>query len=253
MHRMKLVSANIEGERHLERVMPFVERESPDVLCIQEIFRSTLDTLGAMGYTCEFLPMTEKLHNETPEEWGIAICAKGTVRNRYALYYRDIQFLPDDARWKVLQERGVRKNHFKNGLLGARTVVNDAAYLIYTTHFTWTEDGEIPSQEQIESMNALLAHTQTLEAHLLCGDFNIPRNINYLYKDLLQIYTDNIPGQYVSSLDKDLHRLRDDQNKKQVLETFMVDYLFSQKPYQVSGVRLEFGVSDHAAVIGMVQ
>jgi endonuclease/exonuclease/phosphatase family metal-dependent hydrolase len=168
------------------------------------------------------------------------------------MYYRDVDYLPGDARWKVLQERGVRKNNFKNGLLGVRTIVNDAEYLVYTTHFTWTEDGETPSQEQIESMNALLTHTQTLEPHLLCGDFNIPRNINYLYKNLVGEYVDNIPAQYVSSLDKDLHRLKDNMEKKRVLDTFMVDYVFSQHPYKVSDVRLEFDLSDHAAVVGTV-
>jgi hypothetical protein len=32
----------------------------------------------------------------------------------------------------------------------------------------------------------------------------------------------------------------------------MVDYVFSQPPYQVSDVALHFGVSDHAAVMANV-
>jgi exonuclease III len=249
---VKLITLNIEGDRHLERVVPFIERENPDVVCLQEVFVDTLKEFTARGYTHVFLPMTEKLHNGVPTPWGVAICARGSLCDIYSMYYRDVTFAEDDAYWKALQEKGVTKNGFKNGVIGACAEIDGIEYVVSTTHFTWTENGETPSQEQVSSMRALLSYTTKRGSHLLCGDFNIPRNINSLFEDLVTAYTDNVPTRYVSSLDKDLHRLKDNPDKKHVLESFMVDYVFSQSPYRVSDARLEFNLSDHAAVVAII-
>jgi len=37
---LKLVSLNIEGSKHLDLVLSFLEREAPDVVCVQELFES---------------------------------------------------------------------------------------------------------------------------------------------------------------------------------------------------------------------
>jgi exonuclease III len=32
---MKLININIEGDKHFDTVIPFLEKEKPDVLCLQ--------------------------------------------------------------------------------------------------------------------------------------------------------------------------------------------------------------------------
>jgi len=42
---LKIISLNIEGRKHLSRVMPFFEREKPDVICLQEIYESDFEKI----------------------------------------------------------------------------------------------------------------------------------------------------------------------------------------------------------------
>ena len=91
-----------------------------------------------------------------------------------------------------------------------------------------------------------------LDPHVFCGDFNIPRGHNVLYETLTTRYTDSVPATYASSLDKNIHRKGDDISRAHLFTSFMVDYVFTQKPYQAENVRLEFGISDHAAVVADV-
>ena len=81
---------------------------------------------------------------------------------------------------------------------------------------------------------------------------NIPRHHNFLYEKFLEQYKDNIPAEYKSSLDKSMHLFGNDSEKNVLFTDYMVDYIFSQAPYRVQNVRLEFGISDHAAVIADV-
>jgi endonuclease/exonuclease/phosphatase family metal-dependent hydrolase len=196
--------------------------------------------------------MTDKLHAGSPDAWGIALCTTGTLSGRQDMYYRDVVYPPSDAILSILKTRGVVKNGFKNGILCARATVQGDDFFVAVTHFTWGPEGEVATPEQHTSMDALLTYTENLEPHILCGDFNLPRDYNPLYERLAHAYTDNIPKTYTSSLDKNLHRLGDDSTKQHLFSSFMVDYILSRPPYLVSNVRLVFGVSDHAAVVGQV-
>ena len=78
---------------------------------------------------------------------------------------------------------------------------------------------------------------------VLTGDFNAPRG-GEIFAELASRYKDNIPNHYQSSLDPDLHRVK---NLK-----LMVDGLFSTPDYNLGEVRLINGVSDHLAVAAKV-
>jgi hypothetical protein len=58
-----------------------------------------------------------------------------------------------------------------------------------------------------------------------------------------------VPAHYRSSLDNNLHRLAEKPELAHLFTDYMVDYLLVQPPYHAHDVRLEFGVSDHAAII----
>jgi hypothetical protein len=77
----------------------------------------------------------------------------------------------------------------------------------------------------------------------LFGDFNAPRG-----KEIFSIFTeklkDNIPLNYETSLDENLHRAGK--------LTYMVDGCFTTPEYVASDVELRFGVSDHAAVLATI-
>ena len=88
---MKLISLNIEGSKHLERIIPFITKESPDVLCLQEVFKADLHLFEKLGYTCHFLPLTIFMINENPQEHGVALCSKTRITDVKSIYYLDFE------------------------------------------------------------------------------------------------------------------------------------------------------------------
>ncbi len=243
---MKLTSINIEENKHLERVLPFILKELPDVLCLQEVYEENLIDFKKMGYDGEFAPMACIETNEKYQLVGTAILSRHTLKNFELFYYRGSrETVCHFDRNNVYQTQ-------QKAVLCADIHIDGETFTIATTHFTWTPDGNVPDPEQIADMEKFLAYTTALRPHVVCGDFNIPRHHNPLYEKLTKHYTDTIPEQYTTSLDPSLHRLGHIPDKKEIFKSFMVDYIFTQPPYTASDVRLEFGVSDHAGVVATI-
>ncbi len=243
---MKLISLNIEGKKHFDRVLPFLEQECPDVFCLQEVFEDDLELFTELGYEKIFLPMTLESVNENLIAIGIAIFVRGNTHTSDTFYYT-----PPSNELPLFSKDDI-PNTIACGVIITNVCFKQTTYSIATTHFTWTPDGAYPGPAQITNMETFLSSITSLHPHVMCGDFNIPRNINPLYIPLCQHYTDAIPLRYRSSMDKNLHRLGNDVDKEIIFNSFMVDYIFTQEPYLVNDVRLQFGVSDHAAVIGHI-
>lgn len=240
---LKLVSINIEGNKHLGRVENFVQAQNPDVVCFQEATKESATLLEELSYHTTFLPLTLKPGEVATQPEGLVIASKHPLQT-HAYYYHG-----EPGELLVFEKE--RHYHTQcHAILLAAIEHEGATYHVGTTHFTWHSKGEVASEEQTADMEAFTKIVTTLPPHSMCGDFNITRNINPLYDTLCEIYQDNIPASYKSSLDASLHRLGSDPEKSLLFESFMVDYLFTQVPYKAADVRLEFGVSDHAAIVG---
>jgi endonuclease/exonuclease/phosphatase family metal-dependent hydrolase len=244
---MKLISLNIEGNKHFDRVLPFIEGENADVICIQEIFENDIERFLAFGYTSTFLPMTIKPVDGISQIQGIAMCTRIPQKNIQQYYYsNDFEEIPTFNKNDI-------NNTVMHGVILSDFEFKGSTFTIGTTHFTWTPAGESPCLEQQTDLDSFLLKIKEYAPHVMCGDFNIPRNINSLYQKLIQNYSDAIPSHYTSSLDKNLHRLGITPDAIRLFETFMVDYVFTQKPYIPKDVRLAFGISDHAAVVATIE
>lgn len=244
---MKLISLNIEGNIHFDRIIPFLENERPDVICVQEIFEADMERFTALGYTGTFLPMTQKDLNGTLSLLGIASFSRTEHTTTQSFYYSE-------------PNKGIpifNKNDIPNsvayGVILADVSIDGQTFTIGTTHFTWTPNGENPGPEQQTYIKTFIAEMENKKPHVMCGDFNIPRHKSALYPKLIESYTDAVPAHYTSSLDKNIHRLGDSPDAARLFEEFMVDYVFTQSPYVASDVRLEFGISDHAAVVATIE
>jgi endonuclease/exonuclease/phosphatase family metal-dependent hydrolase len=137
-------------------------------------------------------------------------------------------------------------------LITATITHNDVSYTIATVHLYDTYNGQ-ESPEQIASVENLLGELAQLPPHILCGDFNMPRGYNTNYDRFCTRYVDAVPASYTSSLDRTLHRAgtRTDLNAP-IFDVYMVDYVFTQQPFQARDVYLQFGLSDHAAVVATI-
>ncbi len=237
---------NIERENHLNRILPFIESEGPDVLCLQEVCEKDLTLFEALGYTGDFLPETQYRLGGVPITDGTALLSRYPLDNFKSYYYQGSResvgiFYDDDV-------IGTQQK----SILHADCIINGEIFTIATTHFTWTPNGSVASDTQKESMTKFSAYISKMKPHVMCGDFNIPRNLNPLYQELCKHYTDAIPLTYASSLDRTLHKGGDDPRKANLFDSYMVDYIFTQPPYTATDVRLEFGLSDHAGVIATI-
>lgn len=224
-----LLTLNIEGSRHLERVLPFL-RGRADVVCLQEVFENDMPQLeAAVGCPGHFAPMTRKeqgvmglalftkLHHSPPKQERYV--GDGSV---------PVHDAPDTA----------------DRLLFSTTIKHDGhEYTVGTTHFTWTPDGE-PNERQWAAFQRLMEIVERHGELVLCGDFNAPRG-KAVFSAFCGHFTDNLPRAVTTTLDSSLHR-------KPELH-FAVDTIFSTPPYRVRDVRLFDKLSDHMALRGVIE
>ena len=242
MQKLKLITLNIETNKHYDTVLSFLNRENPDVICLQEVPESFADSLNERGFQTSFAPMCIKDLGGELHNIGVMIASQlpfTTLSNYYhgsasGIVLFDNENHPDTTSFVYLL---------------ADIIVDGDVYRIATTHAPDTKNGK-EDDFQILAMNKALKLLDHENPHVFCGDLNMPRGYNSIYKNFTEKYQDCIPQMYKSSLDKNKHRLGNKKDLNQpIFDIFMVDYIFTQVPYKASDVRLEFGVSDHAAVV----
>lgn len=226
---MKIVSLNIEGQKHLERVREFLAKENVDVVCLQEVIKTDVETLLERH---KYRVFGAEIKTNAGIK-GVVIAGK-TPWEEERVWYAD----------------GISGSEVPEEELGNHrpvvVEVQNTQIRLATTHFTWT-----PEMSETEKQNADLERLLTKmngEELILCGDFNIPRG-NSAYKRLAKVYKDNIPSSVTTTIDFDLHRAK--REGKARFEV-VVDYIWSTPKYQVSNVRVVSGISDHCGVVGEV-
>lgn len=240
---VRLASINIERSNHLKRVVAFLKKFKPDVFCVQELLEKDVPLLEKeLCLHATFLPETKvHLTMEDPVtplvKEGIAIFTSAPPKAVRTYYYKgDPNVLPIHSK---SSDGFVTMNR---ALLVADVFFGGQIYTFITTHFTWTNHGRV-NDEQREHLKKILAFFEREPHFIFCGDLNAPRG-REIFNSIASRYKDNIPTRYRTSIDKNLHWAGDLQ--------LMVDGLFSTPQYEVGGVKLSQGVSDHMAVTALV-
>ena len=248
MASLKLITLNIESNKHWDNIMPFLRRENPDVLCIQEIFEIDTKKLAEQfGYEFLFIPIT-KVPHETDQNglpWGPALFSKLALKNKNSAYY--YKAAPELQTIRVANEQEKRET-INTALVWATLEKNGEEFTIASNHFTWTKDGK-SNKNQEKDMEELFKILDQIPELVLCGDFNIPRGHNDLYKVLAERFKDNIPDDIQTTLDINKHRVGKDPVEGPRIAQYVVDYIFSTPQYNISNVRCKYGLSDHCAII----
>lgn len=236
---LRVISVNIEFDRHLDRVLPFLKKEKWDVLLINEFLATDVPTFETeLEEDCFFVPQMKLAHQNAVIPLGHG------VFSRLPTLYKDEQYAGPLGEIQDFDERtpDTQLATQKNFLVTAEVNQDGVFYKIGLTHFPWTPDGEADNIQRV-CAKALLETVGREGEMALFGDFNAPRG-----KEIFSLFTeklkDNIPLEYQTSLDENLHR-------KGKL-TLMVDGCFTTSEYVASDVELRFGVSDHAAVLAII-
>lgn len=235
---MKLISINIEGRRHLHRIVPFLELEQPDIICLQETPEDLQDWLTQTGYHVTFAPMRYYTQDAISYTEGVLIASTQPHTAQVHYYYGHPEKIPtyDPAK---------RRESLAHAVVCATL----SEYTVATTHLPAPPHGEQFYKPLATDITALRSYLSSVGPHILAGDMNTPRSINPSHPDLVNGYYDHIPAQYKSSLDASLHRLGSNPEKTQLFESFMVDHLVSTPEFTATDVRLQFGLSDHAGIV----
>jgi endonuclease/exonuclease/phosphatase family metal-dependent hydrolase len=242
--RVKLIQLNIEHAKHLDVIHPFLEREHPDLVCLQEVDEDAVagfeKTIGAESF---FVPMSRYLHHGPA---GIAVFSRLPIRERRAFWYGgSMEEMPvyDDASFES-------KHASHRFSLAVCDIENEhATFRVGTTHFPVSGRGEATDfqREDIERLLAILKEQGDI---VFTGDFNAPRG-GEIFSKLASAYKDNVPPQYKTSID--IVRHRNGKDRPHELADKMVDGIFSTPGYTVTNVKLQDGVSDHCAIVATIE
>lgn len=234
---IKLVSLNIEGDRHLSAVREFLKREKADVVCLQEVFAENFEMFKSeLNLKGEFFP-TVNVVNKT-------VWAKNTKGFSGIGIFTNIKNAGFGSNYYWGKRELVPDYIFTQPNSGARVLAwidftrDGGKYRVITTHFTWSPKGEATNRQRTD-IKKLLELLGKLENFVLCGDFNAPRG-REIWSELAKKYKDNIPLEVKTTLDNKYHRVPGLR--------FVVDGLFSTLGYKINEVRVIGGISDHMAI-----
>lgn len=239
---IRLVSLNVERSKHLDLVIPFLEKQQADVVCLQELMEKDIAAISSsLGNPSVHFTLMTTIIGEGRS--GTGIFSRLPIEDSGMEYYVG----GDGSQQQDVNDRSTF-NNAERAFSWCDVAQSGATHRIGTTHFTWTPDG-LPSEEQRMHMRELLSTLSRHREFILCGDFNAPRG-GEIFAMLAQKYKDNIPSKYRTSIDVDLHRAGKIASKK--MDEKMVDGLFSTPGYVVSDVELHAGVSDHMAITASI-
>ena len=237
---VKLIDLNIEGSKHLDLVLSFLEKEEPDVFCAQELFESDVPLLKAkLGMECAFAPMcrwSQDGDKSTPINFGVGIFSREPMRNVSISYY------VGDANSLPLHTRGDPETVYHTFLSG-EMLKDGQTFAVGTTHFVWTPNGKADDRQRMALIPFLKAVGSRPEI-IFSGDFNAPRG-EEIFGAIAARYKDNIPPEYKTSIDGNIHR------SGHLL--YIVDGLFTTPGYVAEDTRLVDGLSDHMAIVSRIR
>lgn len=236
---LKLISLNIETDRHLDKIIPFLKSEKPDVVCFQEVFSVNLPLFKKLGFNVCFTPIVKFTQ---PNRSGFSLLGNSglAILNNQPFDSIQSQYYgyPDN---RIPEHNDIPwiDNH---ALLWVKVNKDSQSYTIANTHFIWAMP-ETGDKFQAQPLQRLLKILQTIPDFVLAGDLNAPRG-KKTWVTLASLYQDNIPQTIVSTLDPKLHRAGP--------LNWVVDGLFSTPHYQIKNVQVKCGISDHCAVVAQI-
>jgi endonuclease/exonuclease/phosphatase family metal-dependent hydrolase len=233
---LKIISLNIELDRHLDRIIPFLKEEKPDVILLQEVFdKNIVDFEKATGKKSIFAVQNILYSDTTESQFGLLTLSSLPILKHYSIYYRG------DENQPLRMHRGEPEKTAR-AILVTEVIKENRHYCLVNTHFTWAPNSK-PNAAQHQDLNYLLQHLSKIPEFILCGDFNAPRG-TIIFDTIASKYKDNIPSEVVTTIDKNLHKAGN--------LSIVVDGIFTTPKYQVDSIKIANNLSDHCAIIAII-
>lgn len=238
----RILSLNIEGDKHFDTVIPYLQEVKPDIICLQEVFAADVERfVAATGYQATYAPLVSynqpNRYDISPRgKWGVLTLTPVAPINSAKVYYhgqadRIPEFVdgqPNSANRAFVWVEVELPGH------PSLQVVN--------THFTWSPNGEANDEQRLD-LAEMLSQLENYDEFILCGDFNAPRG-KEIFAQLASRYTDNLPPEVTTTIDGQFHYAGQ-------LE-IVVDGFFTTPRYQVESLQVRAGLSDHQGLLAQV-
>lgn len=238
---IRILSLNIEGDKHLPQVIKLVKQEKPDVVCLQEVFEEDfkvfLDEFDMRGLFTPmvFIDTAGQPGFKKRGVFGVAMMSKLTGKFGGGYYFK--------RRGQKLPVYGGRPNAANRALVWQKI---DEGPTVAATHFTWSKNGRTTQKQRSELKMLIKLLVDRVKPDVLCGDFNAPRG-QEIWSAISKRLVDNISPEAKTTLDSNLHY---SHGVKLVVDGFFT------KPngkLTVKALRLINGVSDHLAISAIMQ
>lgn len=231
---LKIISLNIERDRHFDRFIPFLEEHQPDIVLLQEVFAKDIAFLELKIKMKGSFVALNTFRGIENSKFGLLNLSTLDSKS-YSIYYRgDGLDLPAIGPGEAA--------NMARAILVTEFTKNNQQYCVINTHFTWTPDG-CPSDKQYEDIDVMMDNLLEIPEFILMGDFNAPRGTP-IFDRIASKYKDNIPPHVTTTIDKDFHKAGD--------LNLVVDGLFTTSKFCVNSVEVISGLSDHCAVLAVV-
>ncbi len=252
---LRVLIANIEKYKHLERFIPFCVKVNPEIVLLQEVpFNGLCHLAKAVGATNHFfVPMaldtSQGLHDEPT---GLAILLRLKDPQDGIACYSEFFYRSGIFNRSYLPNFTKDKNFScDNYIQHVEVVKSGTVFAFGNTYFPWTPDGA-PDNVQYECMPKVVTYAK-LVSLIVCGDFNAPRTLQCgtkgpIWDMLARKFRDNIPLDVESTLDPVLHHA----SKDGVALPLVVDGLFTPLEYRAENVVVHSGVSDHRPISAVI-
>lgn len=231
---------NIEGDKHLAEVVGLIERERPEVVCLQEVFEKDFKTfldkfkMRGMFTPTVFIDEPGKPRFRKRGVFGIAMMGKLPGKFGSDYYFK--------RRPKELPKYRGKPNAVNRALVWQEI---DKGPTVASTHFTWSKGGKATEKQRKELKGLIKLLVNKVRPDVLCGDFNAPRG-GEIWGRLAKKFVDNIPPAVRTTLNPKLHYANGVE--------LVVDGFFTapESKYRVKSIKLIGGVSDHLAIATVV-
>lgn len=234
---LKIISLNIELDRHFDRIIPFFEQQQPDVILLQEVLEKDIFFLEK-STDMESVYCTQNILGLKHGDFmlGMLTLSKLPITQHTMQYYRRDSSNFPSRRLEGEPELTTR------ALSITKIAKEQQPFFLVNTHFTWSPNAK-PNKDQQIDLPIMCQQLNELPEFILCGDFNAPRG-TLIFDTLASQYHDNIPTQITTTIDKNLHKAGD--------LSIVVDGLFTTPHYQTEDVQIVDGLSDHCAIVATV-
>lgn len=245
---LKLVQVNIERSKHLDLVIPFLLQQNADVITMQELMERDVEQFEkSLGMKCFYAKMCMHPAEGNGGVMGNGIFSKYPVLEEQNIYYHQ----SDNP--IVVHTEGV-PGTTANAVTVCDIEKEGEIFRVATTHFTVALNGS-PNDLQRDHVQKMFKILDQQGEFVFTGDFNASRG-GEIFSLIAEKYIDNVPPQYVLSLDPTMHRAGAEKlaadAKAAGIPGQMVDGIFSTPGYRVSNVVMLGGVSDHCAFVAEI-